>query len=231
MLEEQSRPDMEATDRVGVAAMVQKQMEQMEHSSDERDRASMVLVRTTPALCCAGTRAATRAQATEHATTRASPPRRWTALSGTRAPPSSRRRCATTTPFARWTCAGAISAPTAQVRSLPARRARAMHLSHRSPPPPTLRGLLSLTPFLAALLALPVALAELVENNVHLQSLGLEWNSIGMSESGLQRLCQVKACQVARLCFRRVRAPLLLTSRSGGGGKERGARGDRPGLF
>jgi len=97
--------------------------------------------------------------------------------------------------------------------------------------PPTLRGLLSLTPFLAALLALPVALAELVENNVHLQSLGLEWNSIGMSESGLQRLCQVKACQIARLCFRRVRAPLLPTSRSGGGGKERGARGDRPGLF
>lgn len=36
-----------------------------------------------------------------------------------------------------------------------------------------------------------VALAELIENNVHLTSLGLEWNSIGMVESGMQRVCQV----------------------------------------
>jgi hypothetical protein len=37
-----------------------------------------------------------------------------------------------------------------------------------------------------------VALAELVENNIHLTSLGLEWNSIGMVESGMQRLCHVR---------------------------------------
>ena len=37
---------------------------------------------------------------------------------------------------------------------------------------------------------LAVALAEMLDNNMHLTSLGLEWNSIGMFESGMQRLCQ-----------------------------------------
>jgi len=40
--------------------------------------------------------------------------------------------------------------------------------------------------------SLAVALAELIENNLHLTSLGLEWNSIGMADAGMQRLCQVR---------------------------------------
>ena len=36
---------MESADRAGAAALVQKQIEQIEHTEDERERGSMVLVR------------------------------------------------------------------------------------------------------------------------------------------------------------------------------------------
>ena len=38
-----------------------------------------------------------------------------------------------------------------------------------------------------------MALGDMLEGNMHLASLGLEWNSIGMVDSGLQRLCQAIA--------------------------------------
>lgn len=46
---------MESADRAGASALVQKQIEQIEHTEDERERGSMVLVRceSLSSLACA----------------------------------------------------------------------------------------------------------------------------------------------------------------------------------
>ena len=58
---------------------------------------------------------------------------------------------------------------------------------------------------------LAAALADLVENNIHLTSLGLEWNSIGMVESGMQRLCHVRHCKASARAGAWGREPLYQT--------------------
>ena len=67
---------------------------------------------------------------------------------------------------------------------------------------------------------LAAALADLVENNIHLTSLGLEWNSIGMVESGMQRLCHVRHCKASTCTCRGMGARTTVSDARGGDGTD-----------